>query len=206
VLTLGQLSQLPQANLCQIFGAWASEVREGARGQGSADLGRDRPMFSEHDPDGEVMGSISNERTFRADVHDPIPVERVLSALSERVCFRARKRGVHARTITLKLRYADFHTLTRSRTVAPTCAEREVFEVAKQLLVVARSRSLPIRLLGIALSKLGRRDVQLTLFDTPERLGRSIDRVRQRFGYDAVHLASSHAPARLRRQKRAKQA
>ena len=48
---------------------------------------------------------------------------------AERVCWRARKRHIKARTVTLKLRYADFHTLTRSRTLAPTCSELELYPV-----------------------------------------------------------------------------
>jgi|GEM_PF-5297217 len=59
------------------------------------------------------------------------------------------------RRAMLKLRYADFHTLSRSRTVAPTNSELELYPVVKQLLVAARTRSLPVRLLGIKLSNLG---------------------------------------------------
>ena len=125
------------------------------QGQGSGALGRERPAFSEHDPEGETVGSISNERTFREDVSDPATIESVLCGLCERVCWRARKRRIKARTVTLKLRYADFHTLTRSRTLAPTSSELELYPILKEMLAAARTRPLPVRLLGVQLSNLG---------------------------------------------------
>ena len=117
--TLGAVADAPLDELRKIFGAWAPSIQRGVQGQGSGDLGRERPAFSEHDPEGETVGSISNERTFREDVSDPASIESVLCGLCERVCWRARKRHIKARTVTLKLRYADFHTLTRSRTLWP---------------------------------------------------------------------------------------
>jgi DNA polymerase-4 len=198
VFTLGQLAALPRAEVKRVFGAWADQIQLGARGAGSADLGRERPAFREHDAEGDVIGSISNEQTFREDVSDIRSIERVLSVLAERVCFRARKRGVQARTVTLKLRYADFDTLARSRTLAPTDSERHVFPVVRALFVGARTRSLPIRLLGIALSNLGHYQVQLSLFDETRRLNHSVDQIRERFGYDALHLASSETLSKAR--------
>ena len=193
VTTLGQLATHARADLRKIFGVYADQIQLGARGEGSAELGRERPAFREHDPEGEAIGSISNEQTFREDVRDARSIERVLSVLSERVCFRARKRGVEARTVTLKLRYADFHTLSRSLSLAPTNSERHVFRVVRALFSEARTRQLPIRLLGIALSNLVQAAVQLSLFDDFGRLHGSVDEVRERFGYDALRLASSEA-------------
>ena len=134
------------------------------QGLGSGDLGRERPAFAEHDPEGETVGSISNERTFREDVTDPASIEAVLCGLCERVCWRARKRHVKARTVTLKLRYADFHTLTRSQTTMATNSELELYPIVKEMFAAARTRSLPIRLLGMQLSNLGVFE-QLPLFD-----------------------------------------
>ena len=63
--TLGQVAAMPVSELRRIFGAWAEHVKDGARGLGSADLSRDRAAFREHDVEGDSVGSISNERTFR---------------------------------------------------------------------------------------------------------------------------------------------
>src|SRR5512147_773519 len=132
--TLGQVADAPFAALQEIFGAWAASISRGAQGLGSGRLGRERPAFAEHDPEGEAGGSISNERTFREDVTDPASIEAVLCGLCERVCWRARKRHVKARTVTLKLRYADFHTLTRSQTTMATNSELELYPILKEML------------------------------------------------------------------------
>jgi DNA polymerase-4 len=172
-----------------VFGAWTASIQRGCVGEGAHELGRERPAFQEHDPAGSTLGSISNERTFREDVRDPESIEKMLCSLSERVCWRARKRGVKARTVSLKLRYADFQTLTRCRTIAPTASELELYPIVSDLFARARQRPTPIRLLGIALSKLGAYDEQLPLFGDDTALERAVDGVRRRFGYDAVRIA-----------------
>src|SRR5689334_16764898 len=188
--TLGAVADAPLEALREIFGAWAGAIQRGVHGQGSGDLGRERPAFSEHDPEGETVGSISNERTFREDVSDPAVIQSVLCGLCERVCWRARKRRIKARTVSLKLRYADFHTLTRARTLAPTSSELELYPVLKEMFAAARTRPLPIRLLGIQLSSLGTFE-QLPLFDRNDRVGAVIDSIRARFGFEMVSLATS---------------
>jgi DNA polymerase-4 len=196
--TLGQVAEAPIAALQEIFGAWAGSIRRGVLGLGSGDLGRERPAFSEHDPEGETVGSISNERTFREDVSDAASIEAVLCGLCERVCWRARRRHVKARTVTLKLRYADFQTLTRSRTTTATASELELYPVLKEMLAAARTRPLPIRLLGVQLSSLGAYE-QLPLFDLNDRVGAVVDRIRARFGFEAVSLATAQGRRRAPR-------
>lgn len=193
IRTLGQLGAAPAPLVRQVFGSLADRLRRGAAGQSRAELGRERPAFREHDPEGGVVGSISNERTFHADVGDEQTVQSMLCALCERVCWRARKRGVKARTVTLKLRYADFHTVTRGRTIAATTSEAAVLAAVKSLYQRARTRRLPIRLLGVALSNLADDDGQLGLFDPLERVGGAVDAIRERFGFDAVRLATGRA-------------
>jgi DNA polymerase-4 len=193
--TLGALADAPLDELRKIFGAWAPSIVRGVTGQGSGDLGRERPAFSEHDPEGETAGSISNERTFREDVSESASIESVLCGLCERVCWRARKRHIKARTVTLKLRYADFHTLTRSRTMSPTSSELELYPIVKEMFTLARTRPLPIRLLGMQLSNLGVFD-QLSLFDRHEKLGVVVDGIRERFGFSTVSLATQLGGAR----------
>jgi DNA polymerase IV len=151
------------------------------------------PAFAEHDAEGETVGSISNERTFREDVTDPASIEAVLCGLCERVCWRARKRHVKARTVTLKLRYADFHTLTRSHTTMATNSELELYPIVKEMFAAARTRSLPIRLLGVQLSNLGMFE-QLALFDRNDRVGAVVDSIRARFGFGSVSLATGRGP------------
>ncbi|TPV93020.1 MAG: DNA polymerase IV [Myxococcales bacterium FL481] len=187
--TLGDLMQVSRTTLDDVFGAWAGHVASGLRGEGRADLGRDRPAFFEHDRDGDSVGSISNERTFFVDEGDESIIAAMLCSLAERVAWRARKRGVKARTIGLKLRYADFTTLTRSRTISPTDAEPDVLHAVTELYTQAKSRPLPVRLLGVSLSNLTPAD-QLDLFPQRAQLHNAVDVLRARYGFDAVRLAS----------------
>jgi len=189
ITTLAELARAPAGLLKPIFGAYTPGIQEDARGLGHDDLGRERPAFREHDPWGERVGSISNERTFvettRADT------ESILCGLAERVCSRARSRGVRAGRVTLRLRYADFHTITRAQTITPTNVDVDVHRVVLAIYRRARVGTLPVRLVGIALSKLTFDDPQLDLpmFTGDIRRSRTVDEVREKFGYDAVHLA-----------------
>lgn len=181
--TLGELLR------SDAFPELAESVRRGLDGGRATRLGADRPAFREHDtPGGD--GSISNEHTFWADVSDRGRAEDELRALVERVSWRARKRGLLARTVTLKLRYADFTTLTRARSGPPTHAEADVLATARALLREAWRRRAPIRLLGVALSGLVAPPPQLALPFGSARPGpaAAIDAVRERFGYQAIRL------------------
>lgn len=195
--TLAQLLTAPEAKLRPIFGAYTTAIRLAARGEGADEIGGERPAFREHDPHGVYAGTISNERTFVETTVDTAAA--VLSGLCERVCSRARRRGVLAGQVRLKLRYTDFHTITRGRTITPTSVDVELHRVVLELYREARTRPLPIRLLGVALAKLCLDTVQLPLFDAGERRGIVVDRVRDKFGYDAVHLATTLARGRRRR-------
>ena len=187
--TLGQLVAAPDALLRPIFGAYTAGIRLAARGDGSDEVGRERPAFREYDPRGVVAGTISNERTFVESTADTAC--EVLSGLCERVASRARSRGVLAGQLTLKLRYTDFDTITRGRTIAPTSVDFELHRVARELYREARSRDLPIRLLGVVLANLHLDAVQLPLFDAGNRRGVAVDRIRDHFGFHAVHLATT---------------
>ena len=191
--TLGDVASAPLERLRGIFGAWAEPIHRGCRGEGSHDISRDRPAFQEHDPAGSAHGTISNERTFLEDVGDPACIGSMLCGLCERVCWRARKRRVKARTVSLKLRYADFQTLTRARTITATCSELELQPVVAELFRRARTRHTKIRLLGICLSNLRPFEQQLSLFERTEPLHRAVDGVRERYGYEALHLAMAEA-------------
>jgi DNA polymerase-4 len=188
---LGELMDSPTAR----WRGLAESVRRACDPDRIQTLGRDRPAFQEHDPEGEG-GGLSNECTFHEDLSDPLAIEKQLRALAERVCWRVRKRGTRARTVTVKLRYSDFHTITRGRTIAATDRETDVLGCALALVREGRTRTVPIRLLGIRLSNFVGPDQQVPLpFAEPRRpaVGRAIDAVRRRFGYDAVRLGTTQS-------------
>jgi DNA polymerase-4 len=202
--TVGQLLDLPPA-LRGRFGTIADSVRRALDPSTATPLGRDRPAFLELDSPHETLGSISNERTFSADLGDRDAVLRQLLALCERVCWRARRRETRARTVTLKLRYSDFETLTRARTLPrPTNEEQRVFTTVRRLLEGAWTRRRPIRLVGVALSNLSGPSPQLDLFagpSPPRSPGLAIDAVRARFGYDAIRLGATGSTRWLEQRK-----
>lgn len=191
--TLRDLTRLPTGPIRAKYGRILAMLERELVGQGGRPLGRERPAFSEHDPHGLSVGSISNERTFFHSLHDDERILAQLLALAERVCHRARKRKIRARTVTLKLRYTDFQTLNRSRTIEPTSDEVLIQATLVELYRECKQRKLAIRLLGVQLSNL--------LDETPEQLklrfarrrsvGVALDKVRERYGYDSVHLAES---------------
>jgi DNA polymerase-4 len=198
VHTLGELAKAPDDLLRPIFGAYTRGLRADARGLGDAELGRERPAFHEHDPRGSDVGSISNERTFAETSH--AVTESILCGLCERVASRARSRGVRAGRVTLRLRYADFTTITRARTITPTNADVDVHRAALAIYRRERAPRVAIRLIGVALSKLSLEGAQLELprLDSGAVQGRAVDAVREKFGYDVVHLATTlgRRPAR----------
>jgi DNA polymerase-4 len=194
---LEDLACLPQgvkrAKYARLLGVLERELGGEVR---HTPLARERPAFREHDPVGLRVGSISNERTFFDAIGGDAPALRELLRLVERVCWRARKRGIKARTITLKLRYSDFHTITRSRGVEPTAEEAAVLRTVTELFQGHRQPHRAIRLLGVALSHLVEPDdaEQLVLpFVRTAPVGRVMDQVRMKYGYDSVHLGGSVA-------------
>ena len=142
----------------------------------------------------EPRRSISSERTFFQDLKSDEDLERVLLRLCRSVTHSLRKAGFRARTITVKLRDADFKTRSRSRTVAePIETEAATYRIARNLLSELRSRRrTPARLLGVGLTNLGSGDdrLQIGFFEKEDRLEgpreRTLDHVvdglRERFG------------------------
>jgi len=143
--------------------------------------------------------SVSRDETFPTDLDDDAALAARLLALADRASADVRESGLVARTVTVKLRDADFTTRQASRTLADAVqSDRAVYAVARELLARLRAaRRVPARLLGVALSQLVRQggEGQLSLLETPgttletERdrvISRVIDEVRERFGPDAL--------------------
>ncbi|MEN0067154.1 MAG: DNA polymerase IV [Myxococcota bacterium] len=207
---LGQLLALPEGPLRARFGKLAASIGRQAlpiqspERSAARQLSRDRPKFREHDdPSQGTVGSISNERTFASDLHDRRAVLDRLRKLVERVCWRARQRGVEARTVTLKVRTSDFKTLQRAISGAPTTDERYVFRRIHQLLIRAWDGRRGVRLVGVALSNFVDHKAQLELplseEDSPPRVNDAVDAVRERFGYESIGRGA-RMPDRTRRQ------
>lgn len=182
VRTLGQLAALPSSRLRALFGVWGPALGERARGIDPT------PVAAEAQP----AKSVSRAGTYARDIDDASVLRASLRGYAESVGAELRRLGRRARCVTLKLRYGDFATITRSRTLPrPTHADEELYRTAAELLREALARDgRAVRLIGLGASQLVDDAVQLSLFDRRqqalEALLRSIDRLRARYGYHCL--------------------
>ena len=149
--------------------------------------GRDRRVVTPH----ETARGMGHEATFDHDVDDPAVLRRELLRLAEKVARRLRRGGVAGRTVTLKLRYANFTTITRSRTLpVPTDHAQELHREAVVLLDRLRLERVRVRLIGLSVGNLvdadGARQLRLDASDRWQRVERAADLARDRFGDAAV--------------------
>jgi DNA polymerase IV len=141
--------------------------------------------------------SIGADETFPFDVDDPAYIHRQLLKLSDRTAARVRAAGLMGRTISIKVRFSDFTTITRSKTLRdPTDVSRDIYATARALfdglgLQRARLRLVGVRMEGLVES--GQASIQ-GLLDEPEHgwrdADRAVDRASARFGAGAVRPAS----------------
>ncbi len=184
--TVGDVAGTPRQTLERVLGA--------AVGTQLAELAwarDDRPVVPF-----EVAKSVGSEETFASDIDDPEQIAREVLRCAVRVGQRLRESGLAGRTVTLKLRFADFRTITRSRTLpGPSDNDKELSGVAHQLLEKLRLGRSPIRLVGVSVSNLAGEGapVQLRLKDEGAAwaaAARAADAVRARFGDGALDRAS----------------
>jgi len=186
--TVGDIAVTPVATLQRIVGD--------AAGRQLAELswGHDPRRVQPHEPD----RSIGAEETFGVDVDDPDVVVRELLRLSDKVAARLRRGGYVGRTVQLKIRFADFSTITRSRTLRdPTDIGHEIYGTAVDLfaglgLQRARLRLVGVRVTGLLPVSGAPRQLLLDPAEPNRReVEQAMDRISQRFGSGAVR------PARL---------
>jgi len=146
---------------------------------------------------GEPEKSIGAEETFGRDVDDAEVVLRELLRLSERTAARLREQSVAARTVSIKVRFADFATITRSRTLRlPTDTGREVYDTARQLFEALGLQRARLRLVGVRAEGLvpaERAARQLALGEREHgwrEAEQAVDRAARRYGAGAVRPAT----------------
>jgi DNA polymerase-4 len=194
ILTIGQLAQTPAAHLKARFGPHGPDLLQLARGLD------DRPV----EPDAAPK-SMGAEETFERDTLDVELVRATLRGQSERVARELRGTGYAGRTVTLKLRFADFSTITRAQTGDPTQDGLAIYRRVEALFSRVRLTQ-AVRLIGVSVSMLGAAGSgQLSLLEPDvartERLARAVDRLAARFGDEAVRPASL-VPGRRRPRPR----
>jgi len=155
VRTVEDLRRVPLERLVERFGRHGQALWEHARGID------ERPVRTHRE-----RKSLGKETTFREDLDEVEAMERVIEELASDVAESLARRGIAGCTITLKVRYDDFTTVTRSETRAlPVAEDAELARIAKGLLQKTEAARRPVRLLGVTASKLVRSDRgQLLLF------------------------------------------
>lgn len=186
---VSEVQHMTEAALARLVGEYARELKWRAHGHGSAALNPNR-----------TARSISRETTLARDSLDREQLETLLTEFVGRIAAQLREEGLVARTVVLKLRHADFHTVTRRRTLeSATDLDRELLAPVRMLFTAGfaetRSRRQRIRLIGVAATNLAGA-APADLFEPADRvrlrdLTDAVDRVRKRFGFDAV------TPARI---------
>jgi DNA polymerase-4 len=183
IRTIGQLALTPAAHLSARFGKHGPDLLALARGLDDRAVEPDSPSKS--------MGA---EETFEHDTRDADLLRATLRGQSERVGRELRAAGYAGRTVTLKLRFADFSTITRAHTDDPTQDGLVIFRRVEALFARVKLTQ-AVRLIGLSVSGLGPAgEGQLSLLAPDavrrERLARAVDRLATRFGDEAVRPAS----------------
>jgi len=180
IRTIGELAAREAAWMEAQFGPYGIELAARARGED------DRPVEESRE-----ARSMSNETTFARDLTDGAALRRTLQELSDSVGARLREAGLAGTTVRLKLRWADFTTITRQTSLdQPTDQDGEIFRAAAGLFEQAWRSGRPVRLIGVAVARLAPKLRQLALFDrtwqADERLLAAIDSIRGRYGTSAL--------------------
>jgi len=185
---VGDLAKFDENTLQERFGKWGVALAGKAQGLDAggwfdSDIGSD-----------DDAKSMSHEHTFNIDTADAAVLEATLARLSEMVGRRLREAGFHAHTIQLKLRYADFTTITRAHSLASTTQlDTEILHETRLLFRHNWDGKTPVRLLGVQASNFSHEEGQLDLLDgeKQQRWHKALsaaDHLRDRFGENAVSL------------------
>jgi DNA polymerase-4 len=189
VETFGDLQRYPPEALESCVGVHARRMSELARGHDHRDVVPDHRARS-----------ISQEQTFAFDLEEPEAVRDVLLGQVEQVGWRLRRHAYRAGTVTIKVRYGEFETITRSRSFdEATDRTDRLWQAGGALFDEWAKAFRPVRLIGFGASHLTTAGEQLQLFTAPtDQRGRALDKatdsIQARFGKSAIRRGSSGQP------------
>ncbi len=197
---------MPRETLQERFGEWGAELWRKARGIDESPV-----------EEGDEAKSIGHEHTFDEDTDDYELVRSTLMHLCEKTARRLRRAGRAGHTVTTKVRFEGFVTVTRQQRLdRPVCEASGIYAAALENFAAAPPDGRRIRLVGVSVSGLVGRDavpgrvVQQPLFedggpvkgeDVRRRIARAEDAVMDRFGEDAIRRGSSFRQRRHRQDE-----
>lgn len=179
--TVGDIANTPVTTLTRALGAAGGALYE-------LSWGRDPRTVNPHEPE----KSVSNENTFAYDIDDPELIRAEITYLADKVAGRLRSAGYRGKTITLKLRFADFTTITRSKTGMHTDLAHDIYTTAWNLYQALGLQRVRIRLVGVKVDGLvpATEAPEQLLMGAPEHGRReaelAIDKLRSKYGPSAV--------------------
>ena len=179
--TVSDIAHTPRATLIRALGeSTGASLYELAWGRDYRDVIPDEPEKS-----------IGNEETFARDIDSPEEILREFLRMTEKATARLRERNLFAKTISIKIKFADFTSITRSKTV-PLAIDgtQEVYEIVKKLYLALRNDGARIRLVGVSLGNLTEASPVQLEFGAREKGWRdadtAIDKAKARFGRESV--------------------
>jgi DNA polymerase-4 len=194
-----QIQQMELEALKRLIGDYAPELKLRAQGHGSSYLSTDG-----------LPKSVSRETTLARDATERGELDALIALFVARVAAQLRDEDLTARTVVLKLRHGDFYTITRRKTLdQPTALDKDLLHAARGLFERAypdvKRRGKGVRLIGVAATGLVR-TASGDLFESEERrklrdLTAAVDKVRRRFGFDAVASAEVMPVSRKERDR-----
>jgi DNA polymerase-4 len=196
---VGDLAKLEEAFLEERFGKWGLALAGKSRG---LDAGG---WFDGEVGEGGDPKSVSHEHTFLVDTADVGTLDAMLVRLSEMVTRRLRDHRLWSRTVQIKLRYSDFSTFTRARTLArATQIDTEVARAARELFHKAWTGK-PIRLLGVYAQQLEASEGQTDLIEEPRTEGwrktlHAVDKIRAKYRQDGIVSLAAGMTAEFRQR------
>lgn len=182
--TIGQLALLKEQYLESLFGKAGSHLWRLSQGIDDREV---EPIHG--------IKSISHDVTFEEDSDDVETIYKLLLSLSQNVSRRARQNNMRGYTVTLKLRYSDFHTINRSQSkVEPLDTADEIFYIVKDIIGKINLAGKKIRLIGISLSNLVSTECeQISMFknskEKRQKLSQAEDKIINKFGHDSITRA-----------------
>jgi DNA polymerase IV len=197
VRTVGDIADLPERALVGALGsANGRHIGRLARGIDA------RPVEPE-----QRAKSIGHEETFPADHHDAQVLDREVVRMADAVAWRLRRDGRAARTVTLKVRFGDFRTITRSATLPAPVEDGPALARAAGALLAEVDPTPGVRLLGVTASGLVEAGARQLTFDDASRpswheVSGAVDAIRARFGGRAIGPASAVGRRGLRVKQR----
>ncbi len=181
IATIGTLSLIPAEMIEKVLGKNGIIIWKKANGIDSTPV---QPYFEQK--------SISTEHTFDQDTIDVVMLGERLVSMVEKIAFELRKQQKLTSCVTVKIRYSNFDTHTLQKRIPYTSFDNKLIEVTRELFQRLYQRRMLIRLIGVRFSNLVQGTEQLNLFeDTSKamRLYQTLDRLRKRYGRDAVARA-----------------